>query len=128
MSEKPVVLPLTGAEIQNAILYKLAEDLEKSCHLSEVSAYSRFRAKISVHLVLEDYGREVPDNHIIEVEGGTSAGEEARVVDSEVTMAPEPPNQVRVATGQDVPVKVTNDGKTEIKKVRYQRRKPAAAR
>lgn len=126
MSEKQVTLPLNGEEIQHAILYKLGESMEKTCHLTPQMAYSSFRAKIRVEILLDDYGRETPDNHEIEVADGTPSAN-ARSVATEITIEPTPPNQVRVETGQDVPVKVTKDGKQEIKRVKYQRAKKPAA-
>lgn len=126
MAEKQVPLPLSGEEVKHAILYRLAEDLEKTCHLTDTNAYTGFRAKITVHIMLDDYGRETPDNHVVEVSEG-QLPEQASTVTSEIQIDKQPPNQVRVETGQEVPVKVTKDGKQEIRKVRYQRPKKVAA-
>ncbi len=123
--EKPIVLGLNGEEIQHALLYKLGESLEKTCHLTSQCSYTAFKAKIRVEIILDDYGRETPDNHIVEVSDG-NVSEEARTVTAEIDIEKAPPNQVRVETGQDVPVQVVKDGKTEVKRVRYQRKKAVA--
>ena len=127
MAEKQITLPLNGEEIQHAILYKLGESFERTCHLTAATAYTAFRAKITVQIMLDDYGREQQDNHTVEVAEGELSGE-SRTVTAEINIEKQPPNQVRVETGQDVPVMVSKDGKQEIKRVKYQRpRKVASA-
>ena len=126
-AEKPIVTPLSGEEVQHAILYKIGEDLEKTCHLTSQCAYTGFRAKIRIEIILDDYGREQPDNHNIEISEG-ELSEQAQTVTSEIQIEKQPPNQVRVETGQEVPVEVVKDGKKVRKYVRYQRpRKDASA-
>lgn len=121
MAEKQVPLPLTGAEVREAILFRIEESLLKTCHLNESSAYTSFSGEITIKLKLSDFGREVPDNHVVTVQEGDLA--DAREVSADVTIAPAAPNTVRVETGQDVPVKTVEDGKQVVKKVKYQARR-----
>lgn len=123
--EKPAPLPLTGEEVQEAILYKVATSLAKTCHLKVDNAYTSFKAEISIRLTLSDFGRQVNDNHIVSEQGDTGLeAESTRVVDANVTMDPMPPNQVRIETDQTVPVPTVEGGKKVIKHLRYAARKP----
>jgi hypothetical protein len=124
--EKPAPLPLTGEEVQEAVLYKVASSLARSCHVHKDNAYTSFKAEISIRLTLSDYGREVKDNHIVAEQGdsGLSAESEPRQVDVNVTMEPMPPNQVRIETDQAVPVPTIEGGKKVIKHLKYAARKP----
>lgn len=120
-NEKPVVLPLTGTEVQDAILYKLAESMEKTCHLIPSTAYSAFSAEITVKIRLVDYGNVVQDNHAVKVSEQVAGAPEGRAEEHAYTLEiPEaPPNVVRTETSQEVPVLATEGGKQVIKKVRY---------
>lgn len=125
-TEKPVVQPLSGEEVREAILFKISESLRKTCHLNDSAAYTAFFADISIKLRLVDYGREVTDNHVVQEsvdvrppdEPGREQGYEVHL-----EVPPAPPNQVRVETGQGVPVNTVVGGKVEQKKVRYAPRK-----
>jgi hypothetical protein len=122
--EKVQPLPLSGREVKNAILFKVEESLNKSGHLHDDNAYTSFRAAISVKLMLSDYGREVQDNHEVIEAGSTGIeGEPERRVEENVTVEPAPPNQVRVETGQSVPVTTVVDGKATTRHVKYSPRK-----
>ena len=116
-------LPLSGQEVQDAILFKVQESLSHSCHLHFDNAYSSFRAEISIKLTLADYGREVRDNHVIAEAADTGLPGESQTVESNLVVAPMPPNQVRVETGQSVPVATVIDGKQKIRHVKYAARK-----
>jgi len=126
--EKPAPLPLTGEEVQEAILYKVASSLARSCHLRATDAYASFKAEISIKLTLSDFGREVKDNHIVSDQGdsGLPAESDPRSVESNVTMEPMPPNQVRIETDQAVPVPTVEGGKKVVKHLKYAARKPKA--
>lgn len=130
-NEKPIVLPLSGEEVREAILFKLNESLKKTCHLIDSSAYTAFRGKITISLVLVDYGRETVDNHIVEVDedvrtpDATDAGR-AESYEEVVDIPAMPPNQVRVETQQSVPVQTNVGGKVEVRKVKYAARKSKA--
>ncbi len=124
-NEKIQPQPLSGEEVQNALLYRIAESLCKSCHLHRDNAYSSFRADISIQLTLNDYGREQKDNHQIAVVENTGLPGDERKIEANVVMEPAPPNQVRVETGQDVPVTTVVEGKQVTRKIRYAARKAA---
>jgi hypothetical protein len=123
MPEVMKPLPLTGTEVQEAILFKIAESMSKSCHLSETNAYTSFRADIKVNIQLGDYGRETPDNHIAVAQSEEPLAGNIVVDAVDLQIAEQPPNQVRIETGQDVPVETVVDGKKVIKRVKYQARR-----
>lgn len=122
--EKPLPLPLTGAEVKEAIMFKVEESLNKTCHLKDDNAYTSFRGKITINLALSDYGREQQDNHIVEV--GLKSGlvdDNRHTVETTTEIEPAPPNQVRVDTNQGVPVRTQEKGKQVIRHVKYAARK-----
>lgn len=123
--EKLAPLPLTGEEVQEAVLAKIEESFNRTCHLKYDNAYTEFRAKIKIELELFDYGRKVEDNHEVKIEGmsGILAQAAARVVEANITMEPVPPNQARVESGQPVPVVVVENGKRVVKHLKYAARK-----
>ena len=135
MSEKSIVEPLSGTEVIDAMAYKLKEQLKRDCFLSANMAYESFEATIYVALKLKDIGHQPEVVKTIKVNGGApipasfkDPAEAALVHEerSEDGFSGEPANDVRVETGQPVPVLVENsDGKKEIKRVHYQRAKPA---
>ena len=124
--EKPAPMPLTGEEVQEAILYKVATSLLKTCHLKSDNAYTSFKAEISIRLTLSDFGRQVSDNHIVSESGdsGLPAESEPRTVEANVVMEPMPPNQLRIDTDQAVPVPTVEGGKKVIRHLKYAARKP----
>ena len=123
--EKPIPMPLSGEEVQEAIMYRIQESLSKTCHLKHDNAYTSFHAKIKIELTLSDYGREVKDNHAVEVleDSSVPAESEPHTEEATVTMEPKPPNQVRIESAQGVPVVVNEGGKRLIKSLKYAARK-----
>lgn len=122
MPEKTLALPLSGEEVRCAVLKKVGDALMRDCHLSPNMAYDWFRAKVSVTLELHDIGRGVD----VEVDVGEEQGEQPAGIGGtpsvEIEIEPAPPNQVRVDTGQPVPVLVQDEGgKSEIKSIKYKR-------
>ena len=124
-SEKSVPLPLTGEEIQEAVLFKLRECMQKSCHLHLGNAYTSAKIDISVKMILFDYGREVRNNEIAQVELDSTLPPESEPVVAEETLTvdPMPPNQLRHETDQAVPVPTVVDGKKTIRHLKYAPRK-----
>lgn len=122
--EKPLPLPLSGDEVKAGILAKIEDSLTRSCHLKFDNAYTKVTAQISIRLQLDDYGREVKDNHNVavtqEVELPSSG---TREVETNISVEPEPPNVFRVETGQSVPVQTVENKKQVIRNVRYSPRK-----
>lgn len=125
--EKAAPLPLNGDEVKEAILFKINESLNRTCHLIHDSAYTSFRAKVTISLELNDFGRIQPDNHIVtaEEDSGLASQGQMRQVDANLTIDPQPPNQLRVDTDQPVPVRSTENGKTVVRNIRYTPRKKA---
>jgi len=126
--EKPKALPLSGEEIKKAILYKVEESLEKTCHLKDDTAYTSFKGSISIKLVLSDFGREVMDNHEVHAEHLDNVSlqkfaETSHAEEHTLKIEPAPPNQVRIETEQGVPVQSVEGGKTVTRNLKYARRK-----
>lgn len=116
---------LSGEETKFGILAKLSDSLDRSGHLHPANNFSKVRAIVDVRLELDDRGTTTKDNHHVEVtlDSGLPKESETRVENVHLEVEPVPPNQFRVETGQDVPVKTIIDGKTVTKKVRYAARK-----
>jgi len=119
MAEKTLALPLSGAEVVEAICERVRVALKKDCFLSETSAYDWFEASVSVGIRLHDLGR-IPKVEVgVVVEKGAWTGDvEERIAGVEIGRAA--PNQVRLENGLPVPVLATGaDGRKEIRRVKY---------
>lgn len=124
MAEKVLNLPLSGLEVREAILDKLSRKLERDCFLSPNAAYDYFSATINISILLHDVARTETVNQILhEFQGEVPDGTEIKSVQDSMEIAVQPPNEVRVETGQEVPVLTQKDGRPEIKGVRYARNK-----
>lgn len=107
MQERTVPLPLSGAEVREALLDKIGSALDRDCFLHPAASYDYFLGKISIDLTLHDAGQEMPiKTEVIATRGTPVEGSETSKV--EVLLEEQPPNQVRVETGQRVP---TDTGK-----------------
>jgi hypothetical protein len=137
-SEKSIPLPLTGEEVQEAVVAKLRECMQKNCHLSLGNAYTAAKIEVSVKMVLYDYGREIRNNEAASVDIETGVPNDAEPVTSEGTVQfgdksladPEKPmsvNEFRVESEQPVPVQTVADGKKVTKHLKYAPRKPKAS-
>ncbi len=125
-NEKPLPLPLSGQEVRDGIMAKIEQSLTNSCHLKFDNAYTSVKAEIRIRLTLDDYGREVKDNHNVEFSEDVPellTDSEPRTTETNITIEPQPPNVFRVETGQSVPVQITEGKKTVIKNVHYSPRK-----
>ena len=124
-NEKPLPLALSGDEVKAGILAKIEQSLMSSCHLKFDNAYTKVKAEITIRLTLDDYGREVKDNHNVAfeeaVEGLESSG--TRTVEANVNVEPVPPNVFRVQNGLDVPIRTVEAGKQVVRNVRYSPRR-----
>lgn len=115
MPEKTLPLPLSGAEVKQAVLDAVEQALSKDCYLHPSASYDFFDGKVTIYLKLNDMGRE----DVVKMEAKASSGTEPQdAVGTTVEMKFEakPPNQVRVESGQPVP---TSSGQ----KIKYQRPK-----
>lgn len=123
--EKPVPLPLNGDEIKEAILYRVNESLNRTCHLIHDVAKTWVKGKITIQLEMDDFGSVTKDNHIVPFEIGTSPppGEPTHKIETEITLEAMPPNEFRIDTDQPVPVRTIENGKMVTKNLRYTPRK-----
>jgi hypothetical protein len=126
MSERVLANPLSGQEVIEAIIDKIRISLRRDCFLSPNLAYDYFSAKIRIELSCHDVGRKAEvTQEIVETQGEVNLEDEAlNESDHSFEINPAPPNEVRVETGQDVPVLSRGtDGKPEIKGIKYSRKK-----
>ena len=123
MPERVLANPLSGEEIRKAILDKISQRLERDCYLSPNLAYDFYECRVSISLTAHDVGRaaEVKVEETI-TEGTRPEDAALEAADSEFEIDRQSPNEVRVESGQPVPV-LTRDGKgkPEIKGVKYAR-------
>ena len=132
MPERVLANPLSGAEVIKAIQDQLGRRLEKDCFLSPNLAYDTFECTVTVSLKCHDVGRvaEVNVTETVKAQGEMVDSEDIHLEQSkaEFQMDPAAPNEVRVETGQPVPVLGKGDnGKPEIKQVRYSKKVAAKA-
>jgi hypothetical protein len=115
-TETTIPSPLSGAEIKTAILDKISQALDRDCYLHPASAYDFFSGTVTIDLSLSDMGTESKVRTGVLVQQGTVPVDLTNATHSETTVKfeKEPPNQVRVESGQAVP---TDTGK----KISYSR-------
>lgn len=130
MPEKVLPLPLSGEEIRKAVLAKVGEALQRDCFLSANLAYDYYTAHVKVTLRAHDIGRTVE----VSVDETATLGEETEdmhldTAESEFDIDAAPPNEVRVETGQPVPVMTKGtDGKAVQRGIKYSKNQLAKAR
>ncbi len=141
--------PLTTDEIRTAVIYRLAEAMIRTlfkgqdpipqellneivlsmdrhvvgCNLNG-KAYSSFRAKWTLDVTFDNFGRKTGDHF----EGTVQAGElsaDTKTLHLELEKADIPPNLERVETEQDVPVSQAGRGTA---KVRYPKPKESSVK
>lgn len=126
MSETTLDTPLSGEEVIQAILDRVARMLRDDCYLSPMAAYESFEADIQVSVKMLDIGR-APEVHIqakVKSEKPVDPNDEDFALNAaEAHLAAQPPNQVRLAAGLPIPTLVEDSqGQKEIKPVRYARK------
>lgn len=122
MAEQVINLPLSGEEIVIAVCDRLAQSLRRDCRLQTTKAYETFRAEVSVKIFANDIGSYSEIEADVTV--GASADEVADVdgVEGGFAMEEKPPNEVRVESGQGVPVlTLDEEGRPDIKRIKYSR-------
>jgi len=132
MPERVLNQQLNGGEVIEAVLDEIRTQLQKSCYLNPNSAYDWMAAKVRVDLELHDTGMLITETFTAESDAGTKPvdPDAIEVHEVEFDIEPAPPNEVRVQTGQPVPVLSNDkDGRPTVKGVRYARKdaKKAAA-
>jgi hypothetical protein len=127
-----IVLPmsLSGLEIRTAILDRLSARLAQDGYLNLNLAYSHFTAKISIQIEAHDCGRvaEVKVEETVSPVAESNPDDEfLDKAEGEFEIEAASPNEVRVETGQEVPVLTKDgDGKPTIKGIKYSRAKSRA--
>lgn len=129
MPERVLSTPLSGLEIRKAILDRIGNSLNKDCYLSENLAYDYFTATVKISVKCHDVGRAATVEQEITVsQGEVSDDVHLEEAEAEFDMEAQPPNEVRVESGQDVPVLTKGtDGHPEIKGIRYSKKQLAKA-
>jgi hypothetical protein len=126
MAERVLVNPLSGAEIIEAVADKVRKSLQKDCFLSPNLSYDYYSAEVKISLTAHDVGRDAKvEQAIHDTQGEIAENEDAALdaADAEFAIDAEPPNTVRVESGQPVPVLTRGeDGKPAIRKVKYGRK------
>jgi len=103
MPEQTIPLALSGAEIKTAVLDKISQALNRDCYLNDSAAYDYFTGTITIRLVCNDMGREDEVKADVTASHGQKPAEEPEAVTNEINIEKQPPNQVRIETGQPVP-------------------------
>lgn len=125
MPERVLSNPLSGLEIRKAIADKVVQALGRDCYLSENLSYDFYEAVIHVKLTAHDVGRAAEvEQTITDTQGEVSDDVHLEAAEADIQIEAQPPNTVRVESGQDVPV-LTKDseGKSTVKGARYARGK-----
>jgi len=121
MAEQTLALKLNGAEVRKAILDIIDQKLQKDWSMNPATAYDFFEGKITISMVLHDAGQTYP----LEVTASATGGDEpdeAEETTAEIEVNRQPPNAVRVDTGQEVPALVKQgDQPPTVKGIRYKR-------
>ena len=115
MAEKTISLPLSGLEIKTAIHDMIDQALNRDCFLNDSAAYDFMEGKITIDLKLNDMGREDEVKITVEAKGGDEP-DNCEGTTVEIPVQKQPPNEVRIESGQDVP---TESGQ----KIKYARGK-----
>ena len=121
LNERTLAKPLSGAEIREAIIHKLREQMQRDCFLAPHIAYASFSFQLKLDVQFQNTGTSIKETTI----RATDAGGEVIAADMEhaelaVSGEPQPPNEVRVETGQGVPTVVQKpQGGIEERKVKY---------
>ena len=123
-SDKTLALKLTGDEIKKAILDKLDQELSRNCIFTPNLIYDWFDGNITGAFRLHELGTDFPAQAVIHASAGTEPEGEIQEAAIEIPIEKQPPNAVRVESGQEVPslAKDGKSGKTVVKKIQYARK------
>lgn len=120
MAEETAGLPLSGEELVKLIQDKVGDTLRKDCFLKQHFAYPEFGGSVEVKLWL---GGAIVKR---EVNATVSLGpkpEDAEEREGTFEIENGPPDELRIESGQDVPVVTKDDnGRTVVKPVHYARK------
>jgi len=120
MAEQTAALPIDGEELVKMIQFKVGEALRKDCFLKAHFNYSDFGGSVEVRLWLGGQIKKVDIRTTIDL-GPRPENAEEREASFEIEN--QPPDELRVATEQDVQVVSKDDeGRTVLKPVHYARK------
>ena len=121
MAEKTLNSPLSGAEIVEALQDRILDKLKRDCYLNPNHAYDWFSAHITLQIKLHDTGQELETTHQVIYATGTPQPE-SEEQELELEIEKRAPNEVRIESGQPVPV-LTQDkqGRSIIEGIKYGR-------
>lgn len=128
-NEVSIPKALSGIEVLEAVLFDIRKALANDDRLSGHCAYNGFRATIQVSISTH-LGFLPPVDRVIVSEGGEQV-DLAPAVDLEIDIPVKPPNAVREATHQPLPVLVSDgNGRSYEKLIPYSDRpkQPPTAR
>lgn len=119
--ERTVAKPLSGAEVVEAIVHRIRQQLQRDCFLAGHLAYASFSMQAQIRVQFQNTGTAIKETTVhANEQGGQVTDAEMKSVDVDVTSEPQPPNQARIETGQGVPAVVTRpQGGVEEKKLKY---------
>jgi hypothetical protein len=127
MQERVINRALSGEEIRTAILKETSDLMAKDCRLASHVAYGAFSYELSIKIKFQDAGSNVQGTNI-QAAGTTVFDPELPVEELTIaaSVAERAPNEVRVQTGQGVPVLAKGPGgRVEEKKITYAPKKKA---
>jgi hypothetical protein len=117
-------MPLSGAEVIEAIKSKVGEMLERDCFLSPNCAYEGISGSIQISIKGRDMGRiaEVDTKVPVQVGAAVADDEDMFLRETSHMIEEQPPNQVRAETGQKIPVLVRDgEDRSRIEHVSYEK-------
>ena len=124
-SEKTLNTPLSGAEVVKAIQDKIQEKLSQDCFFNPNHAYDWFKAVIQLRVEFHDAGVTINGENVVVAEAGQEPqpGGGAEEFNESVEIDAKSPNEVRVETGQEVPVlRRDANGKSVVEGIKYGRK------
>lgn len=124
MAEKVLSTQLSGEEVIEAIADSVKVHLRKIGYpLRANDAFDKFSAKISIEATLWDVGVGNMAVATVSAGEGTSENEPDGELKTEFEIPALPPNELRQATGQEIPVLTQDqDGHKVVKGVKYTRK------
>lgn len=102
MAEKSLPLPLSGTEVRLAIIDRIDAALSRDSFFHPHASYDFFTGHFSCEFRLHDAGMESVVKVTEKVSQGTDTGG-GETTKHAIEFEQEPPNAVRVETGQPVP-------------------------
>ena len=119
MTETTFPKPLSGAEIRTAILHDLQVLLERDDRLADHKAFRSFNYHAIVSIALHSPVGKSFTRELVGGQGVPAPDDTVIPVTVTATADARPPNEVRMRSGQPVPVLATEHGRTVERAVNY---------